>query len=177
MLNKVLILVLVVMCGSGTAFAAKDYMEKIPAGVKAEDYEPGAPVKTDYQIDLDGDKKKEHVRVNYGPGVSDKALNIQILRGKKKAETIKAEFGIQSNYRIADIDKDGKKEIIIWSGIWDPRMAGEDGVTEQTYEGHSAPHRYIVATYKQIRGEFYLWDVYTTKKKYEPFCEEQPVRD
>ena len=28
--------------------------------------------------------------------------------------------------------------------------------------------------YTLIRGEYYLWDIYTTKKKYKPFCEEQP---
>ena len=53
-------------------------------------------------------------------------------------------------------------------------MPGEDGVTEATYEGHSVPHRYIVVTYRLIRGQYYFWDVYTTKKLYEPFCEEQP---
>lgn len=86
----------------------------------------------------------------------------------------KGEFGIQSNYKIEDVDNDGRQEIIIWSGIWDPRMPEEDGVTEETYEGHSAPHRYIMATYKLIRGQYYLWDIYTTKKKYEPFSEEMP---
>ena len=150
-MTKAILVVVFVVFSVSSALAAKDYMEKIPAGVKAEDYEPGAPVKTDYQIDLDGDKKKEHVRVNYGPGVSDKALNIQIIRGKK-VETIKAEFGIQSNYRIADIDKDGKKEIVIWSGLWDPRTPGEDGVTEKSYEGHSSPHGPQCAHRTEARG-------------------------
>ena len=56
-------------------------------------------------------------------------------------------------------------------------MPGEDGVTEKTSEGHSAPHRYVVATYKLVRDEYYLWDVYTTKKKYDPFCEKQPSKE
>ena len=173
MLNKVLILVMVVMCGAGTAFAAQDYIGKPTPG-----NEDGAnSVVTNYRIDVDGDGKKEDVRIIYGQGVSDKALSIEIRKGKKLLDTVKPVAGIQPNYRIADIDKDGKKEIVIWGGLWDPRTPGEDGVTEKTYEGHSSPHRYVVATYKQIRGEYYLWDVYTTKKKYEPFCEKQPVRD
>lgn len=150
--------------------AAKDYIEK-----NGDPNDPGMSVITDYKIDMDGDGKQELVRINYGEGVSDKFLTIEVYKANKLIDTIKGEFGIQSNYKIDDIDKDGKKEIIIWSGIWDPRMPGEDGVTESIYEGHSAPHRYVVATYKLIRGRYQLWDVYTTKKKYEPFCEEQPM--
>jgi len=150
-------------------YAAQDYIEKI-----GNDEEPGNPVTTEYKIDLDNDNKPEVVKILYGPGVSDKFLTIEVYKEGKLISTLKGEFGIQSNYKIDDIDEDGKKEIIIWSGLWDPRMAGEDGVTEKTYEGHSATHRYVVATYKLIRGQYCLWDVYTTKKKYEPFCEEQP---
>lgn len=120
------------------------------------------------KIDINGDQIKEDVIVSRGPGVSDQSLKIEVLKDGKKISTIRGEFGIQSNYKIEDIDNDGKKEIIVWSGVWDPRMPGEEGVTEQTYEGHSAPHRYIVATYKLIRGEYYLWHVYTTKRKYDP---------
>ena len=56
-------------------------------------------------------------------------------------------------------------------------MAGEDGVTERNFEGHSAPHRYLVTTCKRIQGKYSLWEAYTTKKKYDPFCEKQPERD
>ena len=149
-------------------YAAKDYIIKNPGDDEA------APVITNHKIDINGDKKLELVKVIYGLGVSDKALTIEVYKDNKIISTLKGEYGIQSNYKIKDIDGDGNKEIIIWSGLWDPRMAGEDGITEATYEGHSSPHRYVVATYKLIRGEYYLWDVYTTKKKYEPFCEEQP---
>ncbi|MBF0593888.1 MAG: VCBS repeat-containing protein [Candidatus Omnitrophica bacterium] len=158
------------------SFAATDYLEKVPPG-QEDTYEPGNPVVTDYQIDIDGDGRAELVCVNYGPGVSDKSLEIEIRKGDKLIDTVKNQFGIQPNYKIEDVDKDGKKEIIVWGGLWDPRMAGEDGVTEETVEGHSAPHRYVVATYKLIRAQYYLWDVYSTKKKYEPFCEQQPARD
>jgi hypothetical protein len=166
-----------VMCCSHLAFGAQDYLEKIPSGAKAADYVPGAPVKTDYQIALDGGTKRELVRVLYGPGVSDKSLTIGIFKGKKKVDTLRNHFGIQPNYRIADIDGDGKKEIAIWEGLWDSRMAGEEGVTEKTFEGHSAPHRYLVMTYKRIQGKYCLWEAYTTRKKHDPFCEKQPEID
>ncbi|MFH1875332.1 MAG: hypothetical protein ABH865_00385 [Candidatus Omnitrophota bacterium] len=150
-----------------SCFAARDYL--IDKGQK-----PDESTFHEYKIDLDGDKKPELIKVMYGPGVSDKYLEIEVYKAGKLISRLKGKFGIQSNYKIEDIDKDGKKEIIIWSGIWDPRLSGEDGVTEATYEGHSSPHRYIVATYKLIRDDYYLWKIYTTKKKYEPFCEEQP---
>ena len=107
--------------------------------------------------------------------MTDHFLTIEVYKADKLLSTLKGEFGIQSNYKIEDIDNDGRKEVIIWSGLWDPRLPGEDGITEATYEGHSAPHRYVVATYKLIRGEYCLWDIYTTKKNYDPFCEEQPI--
>jgi hypothetical protein len=129
------------------------------------------------KMDLDGDKKAETLKAIWGPGVSDHSLKIEVYKDDKKIDEIKPVSGIQPNYKIEDVDKDGRQEIIIWGGLWDFRMDGEDGVTEETSEGHSGLHRYVVATYKFMRGEYYLWDVYTTKKKYEPFCEKQPVRD
>lgn len=129
------------------------------------------------EVDLDGDKKPEIIKAIWGPGVSDHSLKVEVYKGKKKIGEIKPLAGIQSNFEVKDIDHDGKMETVIWGGLWDPRIAGEDGVTEKTYEGHSDPHRYVVATYKLIRGEYSFWDVYTTKKKYEPFCEKQPLKD
>lgn len=156
------------------SFAAQDYMAHGPLSTDNED--GAAPVITNYHIDLFGDQSKELVKVIYGPGVSDKSLTIEVYKDNKLISTLKGDYGIQSNYKIEDLFHDGKKEIIIWSGIWDFRMPGEDGITDKTYEGHSAPHRYIVATYKPLRGEYYLWDIYTTNKKYEPYYEEQPTR-
>ena len=129
------------------------------------------------KIDLYGDGKKETIKAIWGGGVSDHSLIIEVYKDKKLISTFKNEFGIQPNYKIEDLYHGGRKEIIIWSGLWDFRLPGEDGATEKTYEGHSAAHRYIVATYRPLRGEYYLWDVYTTKKKYDPFCEGIPVRD
>ena len=170
-MQRCLLVLILVILGPGFAFCARDYI----SDTSIPDNEDGAyPVTNEYRIDLDGDKTKELVRVNYGPGVSDKALTIEIFKGNKKIDTLKNRFGIQANYKIEDIDKDGKKEIVIWEGLWDPRIPGEDGVTEKTYEGHSDKHHYLVMTYKLIRGKYYLWEAYTTKKKYEPFCEKQP---
>ena len=160
------ILVLTIIL-SAKSYAAKDYMVK-------EGQDIASPVTTEYKIDMDGDRELELIRVNYGQGVSNKALTIEVYKDNKLISTLKGELGIQSNYNIEDVDKDGRKEVIIWSGIWDPRLPGEDGITEETYEGHSSLHRYIVATYKLTRGQYYLWEIYTTKKKYEPFCDEQP---
>jgi len=161
--------VLILLFTSPLAYASQDYISNDDL-----DGEVGSPTINEYKIDLDGDKKIELVKVMYSAGVSNKLLTIEVYKNGRLISTLKDKFGIQSNYKIEDIDNDGKKEIIIWSGLWDFRMPGEDGVTEKTYEGHSAPHRYVVATYKLLRGEYYLWDIYTTKKKYEPFCEEQP---
>jgi len=127
------------------------------------------------EIDLDSDGKVETVKVIWHGGVSDHGLTIEAYKDNKLIATLKGEYGIQSNYKMEDVDSDNKKEIIIWSGLWDFRLPGEDGITENNYEGHSDPHRYVVATYKFFRGEYYLWNIYTTKKKYEPFCEEQPI--
>lgn len=127
------------------------------------------------KIDLDGDGMDETIKAIWYGGVSDHSLAIEVYKDNKLISTLKGEYGIQSNYKIEDVDSDNKKEIIIWSGLWDFRMPGEDGVTEDNYEGHSDLHRYVVVTYKFVRGEYWLWDIYTTKKKYEPFCEEQPI--
>lgn len=166
-MNKKQLIILLALLIPINSFAAQDYLV-------SKEKEAGEPTLHEYKIDLDGDKKPELVKVMYGPGVSDKFLEIEVYKAGKLISTLKGEYGIQSNYKIADIDKDGRQEIIIWSGLWDFRMPGEDGITEATYEGHSAPHRYIVATYKLIRGQYYLWDIYTTKNKYDPFCEEVP---
>ena len=156
------------------AYALQDYISKEDLDGDGEIL--GSPTINEYKIDLDGDRTDELIKVLYGHGISDKYLTIEVYKNGKLISILKSEFGIQSNYKIEDIDNDGKKEIIIWSGLWDFRIAGEDGITESTYEGHSAPHRYVVSTYKLPRGEYYLWEIYTTRKKYEPFCEEQPKK-
>ena len=165
--KKKLILLLVLLLIPISLYAAQDYLV-------GKEQEPDESTLHEYKIDLDGDRNLELVKVMYGLGVSDKFLTIEIYKSGKLISTLKGEFGIQSNYKIEDVDKDGRQEIIIWSGIWDSRMPGEEGVTEATYEGHSGPHRYIVATYKLIRGQYCLWDIYTTKKKHKSFCDDQP---
>ena len=135
------------------------------------------------KIDLYGDGKKETIKAIWGGGVSEHSLKIEVYKDNKLIATLKNDLGIQSNYKIEDLYHDGRKEIIIWSGLWDFRMPGEDGATEENYEGHSTAHRDVVEIYKLIKGtdyrddQYMLWDVYTTKKKYEPFCEEMPKRN
>ncbi len=121
-------------------------------------------------MDLDGDGQNELVKEVRGPGVSQHSLTIEVYKDSQLIGSIDPnQFGIQAMYKIADLDDDGGKEIITWSGLWDPRLPGEEGVTEETYEGHSSPHRYVFVTYKLIRGEYYPWNYYTTKKKYSPY--------
>jgi len=122
-------------------------------------------------VDLDGNAEQDVViKKEAWGGVSNRPFKIETLLNGNLIDSIDPDkFGIQSRYKIVDIDGDGLKEIVTWSGLWDPRLPGEDGVTEETYEGHSAPHRYVFVTYKLIRGEYYPWNYYTTKKKYVPF--------
>lgn len=136
-----------------------------------------APIVKEMQIDVDSDGVNELVKATWGPGVSDKPLKIEIFKDGNVIDTVHNEFGIQPNYTLKDIDNDGKQELIIWQGLWDFRLPGEDGMTEEEYEGHSASHRHIVATYKWLRNEYYLWDVYTTKKKQPAWSETMPPRD
>src|SRR3989339_2289470 len=65
------------------------------------------------EIDLDGDKKNETIKAIWGEGVTDHFLTIEIYSGDTLISTLKNDFGIQPNYKIADVDKDGKKEMII----------------------------------------------------------------
>ena len=125
-------------------------------------------------VDLDGDKKNETIVVIWEPGTTDHGLKIEIYKNKEKVDTLNPIYGSQPNFDIEDIDEDGKQEIIMWGGLWDPRLPGEDEITKESYEGHSDPHRYIVAKYKLIKNQYYLWDAYMTKKKYEPFCRKKP---
>lgn len=172
-MKSIVLSILILFLTTPFAYASQDYISKEDLDGDGELL--GSPTLNEYKIDIDNDGKKELIKVIYGEGVSDKPLTIEVYKDNKVISTLKGQFGgIQSNYKIEDVDNDGKKEIIIWSGIWDFRLPNEDDITEKTYEGHSAPHRYIVATYKLLRGQYYLWDIHTTKKKYEPFCEEQP---
>ena len=122
-------------------------------------------------VDLDGNAEQDLViqKEAWG-GVSNRPFKIEILLNGNLIDSIHPyKFGIQSRYKIIDIEGDGIKEIITWSGLWDPRLPGEEGVTEETYEGHSSPHKYLFVTYKLLRGEYYPSNFYTTKKKYQPY--------
>ena len=78
------------------------------------------------EIDLDSDGKSETVKVIWHGGVSDHGLAIEVYEDNKLIATLGNDLGgIQANYKIEDVDKDGRKEIIIWSGMWDPRLPGK----------------------------------------------------
>ena len=126
------------------------------------------------KIDLDGDGQDETIKVIWRGEVDTHSLTIEVYKDNELIETLNNDFGTQPNYKIEDVDGDKKQEIIIWSGRWDFRTPGDDGIPDENYEGFTTPHKYIVATYKLVQGGYSLWDIYTTKEKYEPFVEEQP---
>lgn len=129
------------------------------------------------RYDFDGDGVEERIRVTWQAGGSDKPIRVDVFRDEKLVQTLGPVMGgIQSNYTLKDTDDDGRPELLIWSGLWDPRLPGEDGLGEQEYEGHSGAHRYMVATYKWIRDGFQRWDLYTTKTKHNPYPESVPER-
>lgn len=124
--------------------------------------------------DLDRDGIDEMIVGSYGKGVSDKSLSIAVQSSTLSVSTIRPPFGIQPNFEVLNTDDDKDLELVVWSGLWDFRMPGEGNVTDETYEGHSSPHRQFVFTYKLLRGEFYLWNVRTTAQKYEPWSHQIP---
>lgn len=159
------ILIVMTLVKAGRCLAAEGNEEAIYAAEIKEE-----------QVDLDGDGAKELIRVTWQAGGSDKPIRAEAFRGQKLVQTFGPVMGgIQSNYALKDTDGDGRPELLIWSGLWDSRLPGEDGLPEEEQEGHSAPHRYMVATYKWIRGGFQIWDLYTTRKKYDPYPEQVPI--
>ena len=68
--------------------------------------------------------------------------------------------GIQPNYKLEDLDSDGKIEVIVWGGLWDYEIGAEAELD---------PHRYVVAVYKLLSGGYALWEVFTTRTKYDPY--------
>ena len=124
-------------------------------------------------VDLDGDKKDETIKVVWGPGVSDHSLTIELVKDGKKIATLVPK-GVQPNFKVEDIDSDGNMEIVLWGAVNDPAMSQLASDESKSFEGHSAPHLFMVSIYRLIGDQYELSEEYTTKQKYEPFCEEQP---
>jgi hypothetical protein len=115
------------------------------------------------KIDVDGDGAEEDIKVTWGEGVNDHSLAIEITRfqpEKVSLGILGPITGIQPNYKLEDIDQDGRLEVIIWGGLWDYEISAE---------AELGPHRYVVAIYKLLSGGYALWDVYTTRTKYDPY--------
>lgn len=155
-----------------TGSVASEVLPSVQEEIEQEIYQ--AEVEEE-RVDLDGDNLPELIRVTWQAGGSDKPIRVDVFDDSKIIQTLGPVMGgIQSNYALRDSDGDERPELIIWSGLWDPRLPGEDGLQDQEYEGHSGPHRYMVATYKWIRGSFQIWDLYTTKKTYDPYPDDVP---
>ena len=153
----------------------------LPKEMEGEVIEPG---EADYRgqidiglVDLDGDKKPETIKVIWGHGVSDHSLLLELYKdaGMKTLIAKLEPTGIQPNFKLEDLDGDGKLEVILWGAVSDPSMSQDVNDTSKPFEGHSSPHLYEVSIYKMEAGGYKLSQRYTSKKKYEPFCEEQPI--
>ena len=125
------------------------------------------------KVDLFGDGKYETIKAIWGEGVSDHSLKIGVYKDGKLFATLKPK-GIQPNFKVKDIDGDGKLEIILWGAVKDPAMSYDVTDKSKPFEGHSEPHLFTVSIFKPTDTGYQLAKEYTTKKKYEPFCEEQP---
>ncbi len=125
------------------------------------------------KVDLDKDNIDETIKVTWGGGVSDHSLAVGVYKGNKTFATMQPK-GIQPNFKIEDIDGDGKLEIVLWGAVEDPKMNYLIGDESKPFEGHSSPHLFMVSVYKLTGAGYKLSKEYTSKKKYEPFCEEMP---
>jgi len=127
-------------------------------------------------VDLNGDGKEETIKVIWGPGVSDHSLTIELYRDSEMKELISRlePRGIQPNFKLEDLDNDGKLEVILWSAVNDPKMSQDVSNTGKPFEGHSDLHLFKVDVYKLDKDKYSLHKSYISKQKYEPFCEEQP---
>ena len=127
-------------------------------------------------VDLQGDGKKETIKVIWGPGVSDHSLTIELYRDSDIKELISRlePDGIQPNFKVEDIDNDGKLEIVLWGAVANPKMSQDLSDTSKPFEGHSDQHLFKVDVYKLDKDKYNLQRSYVSKQKYEPFCEEQP---
>ena len=124
-------------------------------------------------VDLDGDGKEEAITVTWGHGVSDHTLTIEVYKGNETFATLQPK-GIQPNFKVEDIDGDGKLEIVLWGAVDDPKMSQDATDESKPFEGHSEPHLFMVSIYKLTDFGCKFSKEYTSKEKYEPFCEEQP---
>ena len=149
----------------------------IPLTTKSQATEEGYSGQIDKGIvDLDGDGKEETIRVIWGTGVSDHALTIELYKDREMHQFISRlkPSGIQPNFKLEDLDNDGKLEVILWGAVDDPNMSQDSTDTSKPFEGHSAPHLFKVDTYKLDKEGYRLQKSYVSKEHYLPFCEEQP---
>lgn len=124
-------------------------------------------------VDIDADNKNVLLKATWGPGVSDHSLGIELYKENNKFGSFNAP-GIQPNFKLEDIDGDKKLELVIWGAVFDPNMSQLLDDESKPFEGHSSQHLFKVRIYKMGRGKYKLSKEYVSKKKYEPFCEEQP---
>lgn len=119
-------------------------------------------------VDLNGDGKKETIKVIWGEGVSDHSLTIELYEDNKKFATLQPK-GIQPNFKVEDLDSDGSLEVTLWGAIADSNMSQDISDESKAFEAHSVSHLFLVDIYKLKKGKCIFLKEYVTKNKYEPF--------
>lgn len=123
-------------------------------------------------VDFNSDGKAVYLRVIWtaygGPAkglvieaYQDKALKNRIATVSPQNE------GYHPNFKVEDVDSDGKLELITFAGVPDPNMSGmvED---KKPFEPRFADRFLRVSIYKYKDGTLKLSRQYLTKVKYEP---------
>jgi len=92
-------------------------------------------------VNLQSDGREKTIKVIWGPGVSDHSLTIELYRDNEMKELITRiePGGIQPNFKIEDIDNDGRLEIVLWGAVDDPNMSQLLSDESKPFEGHSDP--------------------------------------
>ena len=126
------------------------YTPTLPAGDKSNP----EPDEADYRgqedvgkVDLFGDGKYETIKAIWGVGISDHSLKVEVYKDNKMFSSLRPK-GIQPNFKIEDVDGDGKLEIILWGAVADPGMSQDISDESKPFEGHSEPHLFTVSIYK-----------------------------
>lgn len=123
-------------------------------------------------VDFNGDGKEHYLKVIWtaygGPAkgllieeYQDKALKNKIATISPQSE------GYHPNFKVEDVDSDGKLELITFAGVPDPNMSGmvDD---KKPFEPRFADRFLRVSIYKYKDGTLKLSRQYLTKGKFEP---------
>lgn len=123
-------------------------------------------------VDFNGDGKAVYLKVIWtaygGPakGLVIEAYQDKALKNKIATVSPQSE-GYHPNFKVEDVDADGKLELITFAGVPDPNMSGmvDD---KKPFEPRFADRFLRVSIYKYKDGALKLSKQYLTKDKFEP---------